>query len=664
MGAGAFGKFKQFGKAIGAGIKAAVPEIGEALGEAAKTAALEAAKLSIITPTKLALEAVFAEMKNIFDAFNPGLQITKAFNQYSVLQEKFIAANMNFSKIQLEVAKIMEQGGLKGGSVETMQQLQANLQSGIRANTGQLLGLQERMRLTGQKTDFLTKAMSQLSFETGDSSDSIDSLVRNTDRLSQIYKVSQEALTEAMTALSRDTLDLASIYGESEELRKFNSALTALSRGGLLDSQQQNAIVKLFYSTNEQALQLRGMLGVSQDFVNRIASMKEEDQAKALTEEFRRISQKLELFSKSNQGNYEIIQNYLGPLFKAIDAPIRNLAKQDLNKVTEMLQPLVAKEAEDPYETLKAAIEATGDPYQRMVMHNLNAYREQLIDISKTLNWLPAKFANQLLGTPLPADEQAKEAFQKVANAIPNLENAIEFSEAMAQQAAQEFAKKDASWWDTSEGKIKDFLLEIGKRNQLLQFPSSETKGGSESGSAGGVLATRYFGEQTTPMTMAQAIASNIPIKDIIDELEKSKQGTVGELPTQITTEVKAVIQSLLEDIRHRSSLAKTQEEQNKIIREGLIKFSTADAGALIRSFKETDKASVQFSLKATNISSLEQQMQRVRTQGTYYQYGSGEEKDKTLEVMSELLQYLRKEQERKAANQPPMTAPGMGAGT
>lgn len=663
MGAGAFGKFKKIGNAVGAGIKATIPEIGEALGEAAKTAALEAAKLSIITPTKLALEAVFAEMKNIFDAFNPGLQITKAFNQYSVLQEKFIAANMNFSKIQLEVAKIMEQGGLKGGSVETMQQLQANLQSGIRANTGQLLGLQERMRLTGQKTDFLTKAMSQLSFETGDSSDSIDSLVKNTDRLSQIYKVSQEALTEAMTALSRDTLDLASIYGESEELRKFNSALTALSRGGLLDSQQQNAIVKLFYSTNEQALQLRGMLGVSQDFVNRIASMKEEDQAKALTEEFRRISQKLELFSKSNQGNYEIIQNYLGPLFKAIDAPIRNLAKQDLNKVTEMLQPLVAKEAEDPYETLKAAIEAAGDPYQRMVMHNLNAYREQLIDISKTLNFLPAKLANEILGTPLPADEQAKEAFQKVANAIPELQQAIEFSEDMAQKAAQEFAKTDASWWDTSEGKIKDFLLEIGKRNQLLQFPSSETKGGSESGSAGGVLATRYFGEQTTPMTMAQAIASNIPIKDIIDELEKSKQGTVGELPTQITTQVKAVIQSLLEDIRHRSSLAKTQEEQNKIIREGLIKFSTADAGALIRSFKETDKASVQFSLKATNISSLEQQMQRVRTQGTYYQYGSGEEKDKTLEVMSELLQYLKREQERRSANQQPMAAPGTGTG-
>lgn len=454
--------------------KAVLREVPGAIAGAITGAAQKAGDLmgqAMVIPTKMAFEAVISEMKDVFNAFNPGLQLVKAFNEFNKIQERMAAVNLSRDKL-LEKARGDELKTLKGSFVETSKSMATNFEAGLKPNNAQLLKLQEVMRFTGQRTESLMKSMVNLSYSTGGSQVAINELIRASNRLREEYGISSEKLFDAISKLDKESQDLAALYGESPMLAKIGESLTAMT-GGQIPQDQLNAILRLFYINDEQNYILRNMLGIEEGFLQNLEGLQPEQREAALLAEVKRAFNVLQN-NFANTGSRMVdtaIRNDLK--FGQIQIALSNLSKIDLDERKQLAKDLKDRSVgEEANKTMVATLEAEIDDIQRKMAEGdtLVAFRDSMISIAKSLNALPNQIAESLL--PLkqaftrPGGGQNSEAFQTPASkqGQANFKAATEAE--LLKLSSETF--RDESWWDTTDDQVEAFVKSFGKAGNRL----------------------------------------------------------------------------------------------------------------------------------------------------------------------------------------------------
>lgn len=446
---------KQIPAAIGGAIIGAATKAGELMGQA------------MVIPTKMAFEAVISEMKDVFNAFNPGLQIVKAFNEFNKVQERMAAANLSRDKL-LEKARGDELKILKGSLVETSKSMATNFEAGLKPNNVGLLKLQETMRFTGQRTESLMKSIVNLSYSTGANQASIDGLIRSSDRLRDEYGISSEKLFDAISKLDKESQDLAALYGESPMLANIGQSLAAMT-GGQIPQEQLNAVLRLFYINDEQNFTLRNMLGIQEEFLQSLENLKPDQREAALLAEVKRAFTVLQN-NFGDTGNRLVDTAIRSELkFGQVQTALANLSKVNLDerrRLAEELKGQAGIELAD--NTMIAILEASQLQIQsNMAMgKNLDAFRDTMMNIAKNLNVIPNEIANALMPlkqafVPAGAGQNAP-AFQN----LPNAKGEANFKppdQKDLEDIARDIFESQDTLWDTSKSQVEDFVETFGK---------------------------------------------------------------------------------------------------------------------------------------------------------------------------------------------------------
>jgi len=444
---------RQMPAAIGGAIVGAATKAGDLMGQA------------MVLPTKMAFEAVISEMKDVFNAFNPGLQMVKAFNEFNRVQERMAAANLSRDKL-LEKARGDELKILKGSLVETTKSMATNFEAGLKPNNVGLLKLQETMRFTGQRTESLMKSMVNLSYSTGGNQASIDGLIRSSDRLRDQYGISSEKLFDAVSKLDKESLDVAALYGESPMLAEIGQSLTAMT-AGQIPQEQLNAVIRLFYLSDNQNFILRQILGIQEGFLQSLGDLAPEKRDAAFLAEIRRVFNVLQTNFGDTGNRHTDTQIRTDLRFEQVQTALLNLSKINLENRKNLVQELEGRvELEQADNTMIARLEKAQIEMQESMAKGLDDFRNVMIQAARSLNLIPTEIIKALMPfkqafVPAGAGQNAT-AFENP----PNAQGQANFNPPDQKDLdviAKDIFESQDTLWDTTKNQVESFVKTFGK---------------------------------------------------------------------------------------------------------------------------------------------------------------------------------------------------------
>jgi len=366
-----------------------------------------------------------AIMQNI-TAFNPLTALTKAFNEGMKMQEKALSMSVNLDKTSTEVKKLREQGAVQLSTMEAQKNILLNFNQGIRVNSGALASMQEQFRVTGQNEVLLRKTMADLMYATKDDYALQTKILKNARELADSRLVSEEKLMEALNGLNKETLGIASLTNQTEQLGNVAMAVQAAAAGGL-QSSDINAITDILFSQKSEAIRMREILGVQQESFEDLKNLSPEEQAQKISEMSQNVIDRLGQITGNQKRSTEEFLGSMGSSYKNIIFAMNKIVSTDNTARNDFREVMVETKRR---ETLRAEVEKAQTLFQQWVIDNLPKIQSVIVSVGKivtnVIEWL---------GKNLPFG--LGDSFQSIANSLGKIYSRNLTSESSEEQIRQ-----------------------------------------------------------------------------------------------------------------------------------------------------------------------------------------------------------------------------------
>jgi len=333
---------------------------------------------------------------------DPISNLKQAIGKASKLQERAVAMGTTLTKFQKENSAAL--GKLTGSQKELIEALMDFRQAGLRETGDELNKLAVRMRYTGQSTGALVDVMSNYSVYFGDNIDAMDNLAKQNMDLARSYKVTNESLIRALTALDGTIKEQAFLTG-SDMVAQAIQKISALSSGTRLTGAITNVVNQLMDPSN---MRLRALTG-NQGIAGSVAGAQSSDQAaQMLLDAISRIGATGKKFSVGGTGEggqfaTKGILESAGGFQLFMDA--QNIANLNLENVKEAID----KSSDEDMKTQRQQIESAKSFYETAIY---DYYSPMLANLDKIAIAVQIMSVTQGVGNALKGN---RNSFLRVA---------------------------------------------------------------------------------------------------------------------------------------------------------------------------------------------------------------------------------------------------------
>ena len=239
-------------------------------------------------------------IQRLGNLINPIENFIDAIEQSDKVQKQLLAVNTDLQTFVEQNTKSLE--GLRGSFTENVEEFAANFAEGIRINSRSLNVLRDRMQETGQSTSKLREATKTMILATGGNTGAISDLASTNMKIARDSMISNEKLIDAMQR-NEDIIDTASLVGlGKEQINKINEVVAALSERGV-DEKNQQRIIDLLFSSDDNIVALRNVVGVSTNINEEILTGQV-----GFREVLSKVAENTEKIFVSNRGTNKIIE--------------------------------------------------------------------------------------------------------------------------------------------------------------------------------------------------------------------------------------------------------------------------------------------------------------------------------------------------------------------
>lgn len=350
-----------------------------------------------LAPLTAGLSQLQSALLQNVGAFNPLTTVVETFNESMKLQEKALSMGISLDKTTDLIKEFNVKGGALFSPLEAQKTLLANLDAGIRVNSASLMRAHEHFRLTGQNEDSLRKVMITLSTLTKEDSYIQDFVLKQNKELHLKTLVSREALINSLNSLNKDSMTVASLTGQVEEITGLAQTLQAASLNRL-SPDSLDAIVNLLRGQESESIALRNFLNVSQDFISKLTGKPEED-VDILRDISKKVMGRLRELTNTAEGQ-DIDQFRLSGLVESMGGNFLK-AIGGLNILSNINEDMVQdfgrkKKEEIDSELLQAKVEDSRKQFQQFIMSNADNIKNILVSVGDVvrgiITWLAKYF--------------------------------------------------------------------------------------------------------------------------------------------------------------------------------------------------------------------------------------------------------------------------------
>lgn len=343
-------------------------------------------------PLNAGINALTGKLNDVINSYNPLIAMVKAIGDAAKVEEKALAMNISFAKSFDAVKDLRAAGGIQLDLMEAQKVLLENFNQGIRTNSVGMASLQEEMRITGQNSNSLRKAVAELGISTKDDIESVETLVASNKYLSDRFKISNEKLIEAVGGMSREVKVLGLLNNMTGPMQLMTQGMQALGRGRLTPG-QISSMMDLISSGAEQARAARAMLGIGEDVIEQFDKISKEGPEKQIqflkTNIFEPLQSSLENLGISN----EQITTELGTTLEAFGNNITELAgvsKIIQNTTKEQSDNFIKQMGEEKasrarMNTVNADLEKAINAFKSYIADNLPAIKEVMFHVGRVI---------------------------------------------------------------------------------------------------------------------------------------------------------------------------------------------------------------------------------------------------------------------------------------